>query len=80
MNTSPDQSKCRNSFRSGLSKSIQREGDQRHRDAGPDIDEERPVRQRVGEVAADRRADGRRRRRHQADQRRDQAHARAERS
>jgi hypothetical protein len=50
----------------------------RHRDAGHDIDEEQPMpRQRVGEVAADRGADGGSQRRHETDQRRDQTHARA---
>ena len=57
-------------------------GDERHDDAGHDVDQEQPVPgEQVGQIAADGRADGRRQRRHEADDRRDDRAAfRAERS
>ena len=74
----PTSRSCSNSDQSGLSKSISDQRGDGDDDAGHDVDEEQPVPgQRVGQIAADRRADGRRQRRDQADQRRDQAHARA---
>ncbi len=69
----PYQSKFFSSAKSGLSKSISRTVVDGHDDAGHDIDEKQPVpRIGVGQIAADRRPDGRRQRRDQADDRRDE--------
>ena len=71
MESRPTQSKFSNSDQSGLSKSISSQAATVTTMPGHDVDEEQPVPgERVGEIAADGRADGRRQRRDEADHRR----------
>ena len=78
MKISPDQSKCSNSLKSGLSKSISANVASVTAMPGPTLMKNSQCHENaVGQIAADRRADRRRERCHEPDQRRDQAHARA---
>ena len=78
MNSRPHQSKWSSSAKSGWSKSTSIKHADGDADAGHDVDEEQPVpRHPIGDHAADRRPNGRRQRRDQADDRADDVEFRA---